>query len=82
MLVDIILLVVVLMVAVLIYLDVRKRSESPGEEAAGQARAGAHGGAGVENMAAQGVRGEAAASDAVQAYVARTAALSAGQPGR
>jgi len=36
MLVDIILLVVVLMVAVLIYLDVRKRSESPGEEAAGQ----------------------------------------------
>jgi signal transduction histidine kinase len=39
MLVDIILLVVVLMVAVLIYLDVRKRSESPGEEAAGQGHA-------------------------------------------
>ena len=39
MLVDIILLLVVLMVAVLIYLDVRKRGESPGEEAAGQGRA-------------------------------------------
>ena len=39
MLVDVILLLVVLMVAVLISLDVRKRGESPGEEAAGQGRA-------------------------------------------